>query len=329
VQVSFPPAKMHGFTVCVTSALAGLVAGNYVNLGMGHCLDLKRSDMPDGTRQSLSDFEYDVKNGLSSVKLQMYRCHGDAPQHYHTEGGYFKSHFLPDKCLTYDDTAIDLGDGTGVTVSFEDCKCYHTTGGVETEVKCDTTTSAELPLDFAPTAHKQAWRLTKEGNVCVKGGLNKRWTGAFGAAPQTAAGTASTREYCLDVIGTSGSVLVDLRERDTADVYLVESSNALESMSRRWSWQPFQNGQFVTEAWQPTASATGSSQPCSETTDGAARAYCGTAKFSLHDLGLKVNTPATLALTIVAISLFVIGVAIGVHRASRFTALAVPLDPTE
>merc|ERR1712150_257021 len=58
-------------------------------------------------------------------------------------------------------------------------------------------------------------------------------------------------------------------------------------------------------------------------TDGTARA------FSLHDLGFKEIAPASLALTMVAISLFAAGVAIGTYRARRVNAFTVPLEPTE
>jgi len=50
---------------------------------------------------------------------------------------------------------------------------------------------------------------------------------------------------------------------------------------------------------------------------------------SLHDLGFKAIAPASLALTMLAISLLAAGVAIGTYRARRVNALPAPLGPTE
>merc|ERR1712150_302455 len=126
----------------------------------------------------------------------------------------------------------------------------------------------------------------------------KDWDGTgFGVA-------ASTKTFCLDVREDATTHLTDLREHQSDPVLLVEcpSDTTRTELHRVWSWQPFQNGKFVTEAWHPTAAATGS-----------------TAKFSLHDLGLKVSTPASLAMTTVAVSLLAAGIAVGAHRARRVT----------
>jgi len=123
----------------------------------------------------------------------------------------------------------------------------------------------------------------------------------------TGDGNVQVGDKCLDVKAEkkedgSREVWSEIKEHKTVNVHLYKCHDpeTTKRVNQLWAWAPFKDGQFVMEK-----------------------------KFLLHDLGFRASAPASLVLTIVAISLLVAGITIGAHRARRATALTVPLEPTE
>jgi len=122
----------------------------------------------------------------------------------------------------------------------------------------------------------------------------------------TGTGNVQIGDKCLDVKAEkkddgSRENWEEIKAHKVANVHLYKCHDPEKTkrVNQLWSWQPFKDGNFVTE------------------------------KFSLQDLGFMPSAPASLASTAIAISLLAAGVAIGTHRARRVSALTTPLEPTE
>lgn len=111
--------------------------------------------------------------------------------------------------------------------------------------------------------------------------------------------------YCLDAFAKESAdggreVYSDMQDDETVNAQIYRCHEDTKKTWRKnqiWTWQPRQKGKFVTE------------------------------QFLLNDLGFKASSTGIMMAS--AVSFLAVGIAIGVRRARRVTALTVPLEPTE
>jgi len=306
---------MRGLVLCVLSCLAGEVVGyddenlgvspaswpavpaytgnaNLESPGLGKCLDIALQDV-NGRRETIEEVRTQ-----GAINVQLFQCHGEFNQQFR---------LVEEENDERDERESARRAGKIVSKVLPD-RCLEAE-----DIDVDGSNVHLAPCeDDKP---EQKW-------VYVDGFYVE---GVRGGILQVADG-----KRCLDVKAEETAdggreIWSEIKAHDVNNVQLYECHDLKsQRVNQLWKWimigtnddtqQPLNNNNNLNNNYV-TVAGIGS-------TDGTARA------FSLHDLGFKEIAPG-LALTMVAISLFAAGVAIGTYRARRVNAFTVPLEPTE
>jgi len=304
---------MRGLVLCVLSCLAGEVVGyddenlgvhpngwpavpaytgnaNLESPGLGKCLDIALQDV-NGRRETIEELRTQ-----GAINVQLFQCHGEFNQQFRL--------------------VEEENDG-------DERESARRAGKIVSKVLPDRCLEAEdLDVDgsnvhFAPCEDDKA----EQKWVYLDGFYIE---GVRGGVLQVADG-----KMCLDVKAERSAdggreIWSEIKAHYVNNVQLYKCHD-LKSLrvNQLWRWNMIEhidsrrnnynnNGGMQSPWWGTTRSDYGAQR-----------------KFSLHDLGLKATAPVSLVLTMVAISLFAAGVAIGTYRARRVNAFTVPLEPTE
>jgi len=285
---------MHSLALCLLSCLAGLTAGNWLSPWVGKCLDIALKEKVDAgvTRwESKADLNTRLDGvKVQSVNVQLYECHNDFNQHWRFKDGFIMVEASQELCLEAEEPKVPAA-AVGVLGTVDSGVNVHL-ARCWTQARADAAVAAAVGVP-AQTAARNKFA-----------GMKKRQQ--WGLTEYGYVQLAAQPELCLDAFAeetTDGGreMWDEIRARESINVQLFKCHDhkTTHRKNQLWAWRPFKDGKFVTE------------------------------KFLLHDLGFKASAPTSLALTLVAISFLIAGVAIGVRRARRVTAFSVPLEPTE
>jgi len=291
--VCFAPslADMRSLSVCALISFAGLGAGNLLSPHLKKCLDIQLKEVED---DGVS--KYEDKQGLLG------RMSSLPTGKKQVNVQLYECHNEWNQRWRFEDGRIKSAFLTALGDALTDDYCLTVEVVAVDGTNNDATTNWYIDdganvhiekclADNNARKETQIWTVDDRGSVRLK----HQQTGVDGIAIN----------YCLDAFakesGDGGrEVYSDMQDHETVNAQIYRCHEDTKKTWRKnqiWTWQPRQKGKFVTE------------------------------QFLLNDLGFKASSTGIMMAS--AVSFLAVGVAIGVRRARRVTALTVPLEPTE